>query len=1187
MSSHASLLPGMRCMCYHPQHAWVPGTIDSFDGKHVSVSTITPAKEQVSKLLPDDVFVCDEHAMQEDVNDLLNLAVLHDGTLLNCLRIRYFRDVVYTNIGAIVVALNPFNFKIPWYMDDKMPDYLAEGETIQHNLPHSWAVAHTTFYEMRRDGENQCILVSGESGAGKTEAAKIVMKYLAAVSALQCSEEEKKAGAFVGLRMMQSNPILEAFGNAKTVRNDNSSRFGKLMRIKFDRKGMLSGADITKYLLEKSRIITSALDERVYHAFYLVLKGCDREYYGLQDLSQYRSVMSGKSPDIDDVDDAAEYNDVTKAMEICGMNRKEIESVWRSVGAVLSLLNVDFIPSSTDSSSIDSETEHYITEACRLLEISEDELKKEFTTTTLNLREGPVVTTLTKAKAIDARDSFCKALYDNLFGYLVTTINKTINTDDCLTWVALLDIFGFEDFKVNSFEQLCINLTNETLQRHYNYYIFTKDMDECREEGIDVTEIIFPDNSECVDMIAAKGGILAVLDEDCLLAKATDVSFLEKISDRFAGKSPFFERPRLSKAPCFRIKHYAGTVTYVVDGFIEKNRDTLKDAFKILLNNSKDNVIKTLLPMPDPDNKSRYTVGGFFRSQLKDLMELIQGTNPHWIRCIKPHPAKKPLHFDGVQTLTQLRSSGVLGTVQIRKAGYPIRIFIPDFVKKYKIIVRSETLDFSDAVSVSKAILKALGFDYRKAQMGKTRVFLKSEAYQHLEVVKKQKLQVFARVAVCGALVSISRMRTAAFLRHRSVEVVQSFLASLRSQHVYREKDYLLRKDIIIANVTALLALQQREAAERAALVEERTAFCDDLTARRERLAEDLHAAWLAAAPARAARAVEAFFAEERAAREAITAAEKTAAAALHAALDADRRAAVALVEARQAAEREARRAELRAAAVAAWDERRAAAMRHVEVREEARRRARESLREAIENNNDALALRRHERRRQARERAAYPTPQFRSCGVDALRDPVIGPGGLQGTLTSPTHPAYESREREPFINYSAINITSPENRGRNSGSYGSINRSDGIPQECSPSPNGRSRSRHHGFGDTAIAIYSDPLREKERLGKERIEPDRNCSLEIVRRLRSLQTLRDSSFICSSKSREMKDPFNPHSDNWVVPPNGVLMFPDGFSCNIEDVASGKLLSGGDGRNSSSSEAMDKRNTSYYIMDFEK
>ncbi|KEG11089.1 putative myosin heavy chain [Trypanosoma grayi] len=1173
MSTHENLVAGVHCLCYHPQHAWVSGIIDGFDGKYGTVSITKPVKEQLSKLTQEDIFVCDESAMAEDVNDLLNLSVLHDGTLLNCLRVRYFRDVVYTNIGAIVVALNPFNFKIPWYMDDKMPDYLAEGEAIQRNLPHSWAVAHTTYYEMRRDGGNQSILVSGESGAGKTEAAKIVMKYLAAVSALQATEEEEKeAGTFVGLRMMQSNPILEAFGNAKTVRNDNSSRFGKLMCIKFNAKGMLTGAEITKYLLEKSRIITSALNERVYHAFYLVLQGRDRERYGLSELSTYRNVMSGKVPIIDDVDDAEEYDTVNKAMEICGIKQEDMDSVWRVVGAVLKLLNVEFISSSTDTCEVDPKTSHYITEASGMLGISAEVLQKEFTTTTLKLREGPVVTTLTKVKAIDARDSFCKAIYDNLFGYLVKAINKTINTMEYTTWVALLDIFGFEDFKVNSFEQLCINLTNETLQRHYNYFIFTRDMDECREEGIDVTEIAFPDNSACVDMIGGKGGILSLLDEDCLLAKATDQSFLDKISDRFAGKTQFFERPRISKAPCFRVVHYAGTVTYEVAGSIEKNRDTLKDAFKLLVSSSEDSLIKTLLPMPNLDNKSRYTVGGFFRSQLNELMELIQSTNPHWIRCIKPHPAKKPLHFDGVQTLTQLRSSGVLGTVQIRKAGYPIRIPTADFARKYKVIVFGEALDFSDAVGVSRVILKIVGFDTRKAQMGKTRVFLKSDAYQQLEVVKKQKLQVFVKVVVCGSLVSLARMRTAALLRCRSMRIVQAFLAARSSQHLHREKDYISRKDMIISNVIQLLGLQRKEEAVRVEMLEERDLFYDNLTAKRNRLVEDLYEDWLAQKPQRDAAAIEEFMAAECRARDALISDSTGELRRTLLLLEGDyddarrreeeREAAARAAEERrrlqeEEARREARRCEEEAAraeaarrreetrrlAIALWDERKKEVERQVAQREQELQRTRDGVFDAMTSFNTALILKKQERLLRARERARYPTPQFRPCGVDALRDPVIGLGGLRGSIVSPTHPAYcTARSSSPTLGTSISN-NNYYNNGRTSSGCASL------------SPNGK-LPRHGRFSGGVITSYVDPLRKRERLGKERIQPDRNDSLETVRRLRSLQTLCDSAISFTPKPGGINDPLNPYSGDWKEPSDGVVTFPDGSSFNLQDAAVG-------------------------------
>ena len=561
-------------------------------------------------------------------HDLLNLSVLHDGTLLNCLRHRYFKDIVYTNIGAIVVALNPFNFKIPWYMDDKMEGYLREGETIQENLPHSWAVAHNTYYEMRNDNGNQSILVSGESGAGKTEASKIVMKYLNAVSSLRGMEEEKKAGRQVGLKMMQSNPILEAFGNAKTVRNDNSSRFGKLMKIKFNSKGILTGADITKYLLEKSRIIGAANDERVYHSFYLLLKGADRPRFGLQPIAAYKTVNTGHCCDVAGQDDADEYKNVNEAMTICGANDFQRESIWKTVAGILTLENLEFKDKdgSTDKAMFEADTEYTLGQTSKLWEIKEDVFRQELLTTTLVIQKQEVLKDLNRVKAYDARDSLSKAVYDNVFSWLVGAINLTMNTDDCATWIALLDIFGFEDFKQNGFEQLCINLTNETLQNHYNNYIFIRDMEECKTEGIDTTEIKFPDNKPCLDMITGKGGILAVLDEECLLGKATDLTFLDKIGDRFNGKNPFFERPRLAKVPSFRIHHYAGSVTYDVENFIEKNRDTLKDSFKMMMRASENPLIASLLP--EPSEGTRYTVGGYFKSQLRDLMELINATNP-------------------------------------------------------------------------------------------------------------------------------------------------------------------------------------------------------------------------------------------------------------------------------------------------------------------------------------------------------------------------------------------------------------------------------------------------------------------------------------------------------------------------------------------------------------------------------
>eukprot|EP00760_Papus_ankaliazontas_P021731 PhM_4_TR18728/c2_g6_i1/m.11802/K10357/MYO5; myosin V len=635
----AAIAEGMSCFAYHPEHAWVAATVTSWDGKTGSV-TCTEGKQTVTKLKEDHIFVLDQEVMKEEKDDLLHLAVLHDSTLLACLKTRYMKDIVYTNIGSIVVALNPFNFKIPWYMDAKMPDYLAEGERIENNLPHSWAVAHNTFYEMRNDSCDQCVLVSGESGAGKTEASKIVMKYLGAVSSLHGDDKEKQAGTVVGQRMMQSNPILEAFGNAKTVRNDNSSRFGKFMKIKFNGEGFLTGADITKYLLEKSRIITAAPNERVYHSFYNLLKGPDREKFGLEPLSTYKTVNSGKCTDVHGMDDSQDYVVVCESMEQCGLRKDEINSLWQTLGGILTLQNLDVQPDD-EGAKMDATNEALAVRAAEMWKIDPTTLKNELLTTTIVVNKEATVKVLNPVKAIDARDSLCKATYDNVFSTLVDRINKTIDTPDCTNWIGLLDIFGFEDFEINSFEQLCINLTNETLQGHYNSYIFTRDMEECRAEGINVDSVEFPDNTPCIDLMAAKGGILALLDEECSLGKGTDMGFLDNITLKFNSKNPFFEKKRLAKSS-FVVHHYAGSVSYEVENFLEKNRDTLKDSFKLLMRSSTDALVASLLPSPEEATGRALTVGGFFKNQLHKLMDLINSTNPHWIRCVKPHPAKKP-----------------------------------------------------------------------------------------------------------------------------------------------------------------------------------------------------------------------------------------------------------------------------------------------------------------------------------------------------------------------------------------------------------------------------------------------------------------------------------------------------------------------------------------------------------------
>ena len=731
---------GNRIFVKHPTHSWLTGVVTVVDTKQRTASVRTDDKERniigevLDKVSFEDITSLREDLLDETPDDLLSLTVLHDATLLRCLYIRYMKDVVYTNIGAIVVALNPFNFKIPWYTDDNMPKYLEEGPIIEKNLPHSWAQAHNTFNEMVISQGNQCVLISGESGAGKTEATKIVMKYLAQIAAKQGTPEEREAGLLVGEKLKQCSPVLESFGNGKTVRNDNSSRFGKFMQVKFNSKNLLVGAFTIKYLLEKSRIVTASEGERCYHALYVTTRGWAAPKLGLKADTHYKSLNSGKTLHNGDFDTAEDFKEITDAMTELGMSDDEILSVWKITGGCLHLLNIAF-DAAGEGSRVSTKTQADSVFGMRLWEVDGPKLELEFRKTTLIIPGGQTaIKELNPTNAIDVRDATVKAVYNGLFGWLVEKCNDMCDVEADGNWIGLLDIFGFEDFKKNSFEQLCINFANETLQNHYNNFIFTKDMEECRLENIDVTEIKCPDNEPALKLIRDQGGILDMLDEECLLGKGTDLSYLEKLHERWNGKSDFYTKSKMSR-DTFVVHHYAGSVTYDVNGWLEKNRDTVKDDIRLLVRASNDPVVAICMDPPAEKKQGgrKITVGGFFNDQVRLLMLMINSTSPHWIRTVKPHPAKKPRNFHGIQTMNQLESSGVLGTVKIRKAGYPVRQTFDKFNIRYKIIVGDLAKEVSGG-PLSKAILTKVEMNDKKyAQVGKTKVFMKSEAFPLIE----------------------------------------------------------------------------------------------------------------------------------------------------------------------------------------------------------------------------------------------------------------------------------------------------------------------------------------------------------------------------------------------------------------------------------------------------------------------
>lgn len=743
---------GTTIAFYNPEHAWLVGHVTAYDVKAKTYTCSSKDPAIMMDRIPataDRFWAPRVEYLEEDVHDLLQLTELHEASLLFCLKRRYFRNIVYTNIGPIVVALNPFNYEIPWYKDDKMHEYLAEGVVIERNLPHSWAVAHNTFWEMRENKQNQTVLISGESGAGKTEAAKIVAKYLGAVSTLNGTDAQKDAMQSVNKKILASSPILESFGNAKTVRNDNSSRFGKFAKMQFDRDGFLVGCHVTKYLLEKSRIITSSQNERVYHSFYQLAQGEAGKKFGIRNVKIYKALCAGGCTSIDGVDDGQDFFVTQQAMMDVGIDDEERSSIFRVVAGILYLQNLEFTETEERSGKvarIDANLHTAVTRACELWEVSEERLVAELTSNTITTRNEVTVKLLNRVQAQDMRDSVSKSAYDWLFNWLVEKINLTTDVElKCQQWIGLLDIFGFEDFKVNSFEQLCINSANENLQNHYNWHIFTEDMRECKEEGIDTTAVQFVDNKGCLELLMGKTGIFSLLDEECARS-GTEKNFLSVLNERFGGTKqksgdPYFAQA-LGKAmdSCFKIKHYAAEVQYTVDGFMDKNRDTLKENMKRVLKDSRNTFLSSIVPpLEDPSARptAKVTVSGYFIRQLQELMQVVTATNPHWIRCIKPHPNKLPLNFSGSGVMSQLRSAGVLDTVKVRKAGYPIRFPNDLFLRRYAILLRDVPAD-ATARGKIESMFKHHGIERQIGQLGKTKVFLRQEAFSKLNHAKDE-----------------------------------------------------------------------------------------------------------------------------------------------------------------------------------------------------------------------------------------------------------------------------------------------------------------------------------------------------------------------------------------------------------------------------------------------------------------
>ncbi|XP_026757270.2 myosin-VIIa isoform X2 [Galleria mellonella] len=657
------------------------------------------------------------------VEDMISLGDLHEAGILRNLLIRYNENLIYTYTGSILVAVNPYQI-LPIYTADQIKLY--KERKIGELPPHIFAIGDNAYAHMRRYGQDQCIVISGESGAGKTESTKLILQYLAAISGKH---------SWIEQQILEANPILEAFGNAKTVRNDNSSRFGKYIDIHFNNNGVIEGAKIEQYLLEKSRIVSQGTEERNYHVFYCLLAGLSKEEkkkLELADPSEYRYLSAGGSFTCEGRDDAAEFADIRSAMKVLLFTEPEIWEILKLLAAVLHCGNIKYeatVVDNLDATEIIEQAN--VRRVANLLGVPMQSLIDALTRKTLFAHGETVVSTLSRDQSVDIRDAFVKGIYGRLFVTIVKKINAAIYKPKSTTRTAIgvLDIFGFENFDHNSFEQFCINFANENLQQFFVRHIFKLEQEEYNHEGINWQHIEFVDNQDALDLIALKQlNIMALIDEESKFPKGTDQTMLAKLH-KTHGLHRNYLKPKSDINTSFGLNHFAGIVFYDTRGFLEKNRDTFSADLLQLIHISTNKFLQQIfqddIAMGSETRKRTPTLSTQFKKSLDLLMRTLGTCQPFFIRCIKPNEFKKPMMFDRGLCCRQLRYSGMMETIRIRRAGYPIRHSFKEFVERYRFLIPgvppAHKTDCRSATS--KICASVLGkSDY---QLGHTKVFLK------------------------------------------------------------------------------------------------------------------------------------------------------------------------------------------------------------------------------------------------------------------------------------------------------------------------------------------------------------------------------------------------------------------------------------------------------------------------------
>ncbi|XP_034900468.1 myosin-9 isoform X3 [Populus alba] len=677
------------------------------------------------------------------VDDMTKLSYLHEPGVLENLKTRYELNEIYTYTGNILIAINPFQ-RLPHLYDGHMMQQY-KGAPFGELSPHVFAVADVSYRAMVIEGKSNSILVSGESGAGKTETTKMLMRYLAFLGGRAATE-----GRTVEQQVLESNPVLEAFGNAKTVRNNNSSRFGKFVEIQFDKHGRISGAAIRTYLLERSRVCQVSNPERNYHCFYLLCAAPQEEVerYKLGSPKSFHYLNQSTCFELVGVSDAHDYLATRRAMDIVGISAREQEAIFRVVAAVLHIGNIDFAKGKEVDSSVpkDDQAKFHLKTTAELLMCDPVALEDALCKRVMITPEEVIKRSLDPQSAVISRDGLAKTIYSRLFDWIVDKINNSIGQDpNSKSLIGVLDIYGFESFKTNSFEQFCINYTNEKLQQHFNQHVFKMEQEEYTKEQIDWSYIEFVDNQDVLDLIEKKpGGIVALLDEACMFPKSTHETFSNKLYQTYKVHKRFI-KPKLSRTD-FTIAHYAGEVQYQSDHFLDKNKDYVVPEHQDLLGVSKCPFVAGLFPpLPVETSKSSKfsSIGSRFKLQLQQLMETLNSTEPYYIRCVKPNNQLKPAIFENINIMQQLRCGGVLEAIRISMAGYPTRRPFFEFVNRFGLLFPEALAGSYDEKVACKKILEKKGL--QGFQIGKTKVFLRAGQMAELDARRAEVLNNAAK----------------------------------------------------------------------------------------------------------------------------------------------------------------------------------------------------------------------------------------------------------------------------------------------------------------------------------------------------------------------------------------------------------------------------------------------------------